>query len=77
VEVAPPQTMEVRIKVHYTALCHTDLVFWQGKVKEVTRIARKFRLLDFLVNEMLSTAFLWLQAGQTLFPRIFGHEAAG
>jgi len=47
VEVAPPQTMEVRIKVHYTALCHTDLVFWQGK------------------------------AGQTLFPRIFGHEAAG
>jgi len=27
VEVAPPQAMEVRIKVHYTALCHTDLYF--------------------------------------------------
>jgi alcohol dehydrogenase class-P len=47
VEVAPPQAMEVRIKVHYTALCRTDLVFWEAE-------------------------------GQTpLFPRIFGHEAAG
>jgi len=47
VQVAPPQAMEVRIKVHYTALCRTDLVFWEAK-------------------------------GQTpLFPRIFGHEAAG
>eukprot|EP00253_Pinus_taeda_P027328 PITA_27328 len=31
VEVAPPQAMEVRIKVHYTALCHTDLYFWEAK----------------------------------------------
>ncbi|XP_028794522.1 alcohol dehydrogenase 1-like [Neltuma alba] len=47
VEVAPPQAMEVRIKVKYTSLCHTDLYFWETK-------------------------------GQTpLFPRIFGHEAAG
>ncbi|KAK7407650.1 hypothetical protein VNO78_09631 [Psophocarpus tetragonolobus] len=47
VEVAPPQEMEVRIKVKYTSLCHTDLYFWEAK-------------------------------GQTpLFPRIFGHEAAG
>ncbi|XP_030934178.1 alcohol dehydrogenase-like isoform X1 [Quercus lobata] len=47
VEVAPPQTMEVRIKIKYTSLCHTDLYFWEAK-------------------------------GQNpLFPRIFGHEAAG
>ncbi|XP_057964734.1 alcohol dehydrogenase 2-like [Malania oleifera] len=47
VEVAPPQAMEVRIKIKYTSLCHTDLYFWEAK-------------------------------GQTpLFPRIFGHEAAG
>uniref|UniRef100_A0A0D6R5B8 Alcohol dehydrogenase 1 n=1 Tax=Araucaria cunninghamii TaxID=56994 RepID=A0A0D6R5B8_ARACU len=31
VEVAPPQTMEVRIKVLYSSLCHTDLVFWEAK----------------------------------------------
>ena len=32
VEVAPPQTMEVRIKIKYTTLCRTDLFFWDGKV---------------------------------------------
>jgi alcohol dehydrogenase class-P len=31
VEVAPPQAMEVRIKIHYTALCHTDVYFWEAK----------------------------------------------
>ncbi|KAK7310088.1 hypothetical protein RJT34_07343 [Clitoria ternatea] len=31
VEVAPPQAMEVRIKVKYTSLCHTDLYFWEAK----------------------------------------------
>lgn len=47
VEVAPPQVNEVRLKILFTALCHTDVYFWEAK-------------------------------GQTpLFPRIFGHEAAG
>lgn len=32
VEVAPPQAMEVRIKIKYTSLCHTDLYFWEAKV---------------------------------------------
>jgi alcohol dehydrogenase class-P len=31
VEVAPPQAMEVRIKIYYTALCHTDVYFWEAK----------------------------------------------
>ena len=30
-EVAPSWALEVRIKVHYTALCHTDLYFWDAK----------------------------------------------
>ncbi|KAI4374197.1 hypothetical protein MLD38_012216 [Melastoma candidum] len=47
VEVAPPQANEVRVKILFTSLCHTDVYFWEAK-------------------------------GQTpLFPRIFGHEAAG
>ncbi|CAH2049610.1 unnamed protein product [Thlaspi arvense] len=29
VEVAPPQKMEVRMKILYTALCHTDLFWWE------------------------------------------------
>ncbi|XP_008799038.2 alcohol dehydrogenase 3-like [Phoenix dactylifera] len=31
VEVAPPQAMEVRLKILYTALCHTDVFFWEAK----------------------------------------------
>ena len=32
IEVAPPQTMEVRVKIKYTALCRTDFYFWEAKV---------------------------------------------
>ncbi|KAE8803168.1 Alcohol dehydrogenase 2 [Hordeum vulgare] len=32
VEVAPPQAMEVRDKILYTALCHTDVYFWEANV---------------------------------------------
>lgn len=32
VEVAPPQAMEVRLKILYTSLCHTDVYFWEAKV---------------------------------------------
>jgi alcohol dehydrogenase/alcohol dehydrogenase class-P len=31
VEVAPPQAMEVRVKILFTSLCHTDLYFWEAK----------------------------------------------
>jgi alcohol dehydrogenase class-P len=31
VEVAPPQADEVRVKILYTALCHTDVFFWECK----------------------------------------------
>src|SRR5437868_4621188 len=32
VEVAPPQAMEVRVKILFTSLCHTDVYFWEAKV---------------------------------------------
>ncbi|RVW32716.1 Alcohol dehydrogenase 1 [Vitis vinifera] len=32
VEVAPPQVMEVRLKILFTSLCHTDVYFWEAKV---------------------------------------------
>ncbi|KAI5315585.1 hypothetical protein L3X38_044761 [Prunus dulcis] len=31
VEVAPPQANEVRVKIKYTSLCHTDVHFWEAK----------------------------------------------
>lgn len=32
VQVDPPQTMEVRIKILFTSICHTDLSAWLGEV---------------------------------------------
>lgn len=32
VEVAPPQKNEVRLKILFTSLCHTDVYFWEAKV---------------------------------------------
>ena len=32
VEVAPPQKNEVRVKILFTTLCHTDIYFWEAKV---------------------------------------------
>ncbi|KAL4309446.1 hypothetical protein GQ457_01G028740 [Hibiscus cannabinus] len=31
IEVAPPQKHEVRIKILFTALCHTDIYYWECK----------------------------------------------
>ncbi|KZV23172.1 alcohol-dehydrogenase family protein [Dorcoceras hygrometricum] len=31
VEVAPPQEKEVRLKILFTSLCHTDLFFWEAQ----------------------------------------------
>ncbi|XP_037477923.1 alcohol dehydrogenase 3-like [Triticum dicoccoides] len=43
VEVAPPQAMEVRVKILYTALCHTDVYFWEAKGQNC---------LDFIVESV-------------------------
>ncbi|XP_031496230.1 alcohol dehydrogenase 3 [Nymphaea colorata] len=34
VEVAPPQAMEVRVKILFTSLCHTDVFFWDCKTQK-------------------------------------------
>ncbi|PKA61284.1 Alcohol dehydrogenase [Apostasia shenzhenica] len=31
IEVEPPQAMEVRLKILYTSLCHSDINFWEAK----------------------------------------------
>ncbi|KAL0360323.1 UNVERIFIED_CONTAM: Alcohol dehydrogenase 2 [Sesamum radiatum] len=34
VEVAPPQKLEVRLKILFTSLCHTDVYFWEAKAQD-------------------------------------------
>nr|QMS43729.1 alcohol dehydrogenase [Betula platyphylla] len=35
VEVAPPQANEVRVKILFTSLCHTDVYFWEAKARDI------------------------------------------
>jgi len=46
VEVAPPQAMEVRVKILFTALCHTDVYFWEAKVCMTFFPSRQFHYID-------------------------------
>lgn len=34
IKVDPPQKMEVRMKVLYSSVCHTDLNAWEGTVSD-------------------------------------------
>lgn len=54
VEVAPPQKMEVRIKILFTSLCHTDVYFWEAKVYIILRYCITIRYkIVFIVTSLL------------------------
>lgn len=48
VEVAPPQAMEVRVKILFTSLSHTDVYFWEAKV---TNYDLRINLLSHFINQ--------------------------
>lgn len=48
VELAPPQAMEVRVKILVTALCHTDVYFWEAKVTITNFLLPLMFLISFL-----------------------------
>lgn len=66
VEVAPPQAMEVRVKIKYTSLCHTDLYFWEAKVS----VSFKFQSLKCvdLVSPILYTELISRNYLTKIFP---------
>ncbi|PHT83427.1 Alcohol dehydrogenase 1 [Capsicum annuum] len=49
VDVAPPQQMEVRLKILFTSLCHTDVCFWEAKNQKdvyITALLLVFRIVE-------------------------------
>ncbi|GMP96811.1 hypothetical protein CsSME_00045297 [Camellia sinensis var. sinensis] len=67
VQVDPPQKMEVRIKILFTSICHTDLSAWLGeKCPYIANLGIIHQVLLCLQNET-----------QRVHPRILRHEAAG
>ncbi|KAF9610688.1 hypothetical protein IFM89_023944 [Coptis chinensis] len=63
VQVAPPQAGEVRIKILFTALCHTDAYTWSGKKSEILCKKLKKRLILRVSSRILGHE----AAGQVLF----------
>ena len=60
VEVAPPQAMEVRVKILYTSLCHTDVYFWEAKVS--THPSPSVALLVDMMQQLAVDLRLFLAA---------------
>lgn len=50
VQVAPPQAGEVRVKILFTALCHTDHYTWSGKVLSCSVVPPTHARLGFSSN---------------------------
>ncbi|KAF8392117.1 hypothetical protein HHK36_022459 [Tetracentron sinense] len=75
VQVAPPQAGEVRIKILFTALCHTDAYTWSGKLtSRICFVHCSTHLHAALLSMLLPNL---VQDPEGLFPCILGHEAAG
>ncbi|PWZ20213.1 Alcohol dehydrogenase class-3 [Zea mays] len=71
VQVAPPQAGEVRVKILFTALCHTDHYTWSGK--DLMAHCKTFSYFPSLTGD----GAISCNDPEGLFPCILGHEAAG
>ncbi|KAM2576619.1 hypothetical protein TB2_002369 [Malus domestica] len=74
VEVAPPQANEVRLKILFTSLCHTDVYFWEAKGQNplFPRIygheqGRKYRIVESVGEGVRD-----LKAGDHVLPVFMG-----
>ncbi|CAD6204912.1 unnamed protein product [Miscanthus lutarioriparius] len=70
VEVAPPGPLEVRVKVLFTSICHTDLSAWKGE----NEVHRKYPRI--LGHEAAGCVILILFSTHALRFFFFGSLAA-
>jgi hypothetical protein len=83
IRVEPPRKMEVRIKILYTSICHTDLSAWKGEVTYITLNNFNLNLLWCSLsscadhNKVTDVVVVLKNEAQRAYPRILGHEAVG
>lgn len=65
VKVDPPQRLEVRLRILFTSICHTDLSAWKGEVLFIFSIISFLLLLLLLL--LISDVFC-LERGSTSIP---------
>ncbi|KAL0326080.1 UNVERIFIED_CONTAM: Alcohol dehydrogenase 1 [Sesamum radiatum] len=72
VEVAPPQKMEVRLKILFTSLCHTDVYFWKLRGRRLFFLESLATKLEGTVSESGSFKFSFFIDGNIYpFSRYF------
>lgn len=83
IQVEPPKSSEIRVKMLYASVCHTDILFAKGFLIVSIHI---FSFFNLCVSIYFSfTIFFFGQEGlmllhvdlQPLFPRVLGHEGVG
>jgi D-arabinose 1-dehydrogenase-like Zn-dependent alcohol dehydrogenase len=62
VEVAPPQANEVRVKILFTSLCHTDVYFWEAKARDIEHtLSETFEnLFSKFKKRKIKTTYVWI-----------------
>ncbi|CAI9754403.1 unnamed protein product [Fraxinus pennsylvanica] len=71
VDVAPPQKMEVRLKILFTSLCHTDVYFWEAK-EQTPLFPRIFGHETGGIVESVGEGVTDLQPGDHVLPMFTG-----
>jgi hypothetical protein len=76
VEVAPPQANEVRVKILFTSLCHTDVYFWEAKARgywntrlETLYVFFRFGIFEKKFRETKLESFCSLNSNVPLYCR--------
>ncbi|KAB5535032.1 hypothetical protein DKX38_018118 [Salix brachista] len=80
IRVDPPKKMEVRIKILYTSICHTDLSAWKSEVTRLYMLKIEEDLFPSSRadhNKVTDIVVALKNEAQRAYPRILGHEAVG
>jgi Zn-dependent alcohol dehydrogenase len=72
VQVDPPQSMEVRIKITHTSLCHTDITFWMGGDENTEAFPRIFGHEGAGIVESVGEGVTDIQEGDHVIPLFTG-----
>ncbi|KAK4489239.1 hypothetical protein RD792_005036 [Penstemon davidsonii] len=73
IRVDPPQKMEVRVRILFTSICHTDLSYWQGENEEQRMYPRILGHEASGVVESVGEGVIDIETGDHVVP-IFNGE---